>query len=276
MRGKSEFSSPRANTMVIEFTVPNFAMSKRCLSFSLGLTIAMFMKCMAQSSGGQPPDEAYYPLAVGNHWTYRVQYIQAPRKADSQITWTVTKVDETSKGKVLQVWPTPASPDDAAMQLLATPDGIKETTDGLVLLKFPLRPGDRWSHVSENPRTNKPSTRTYRVVSKGDSCTASGVRFADCLVIEDRDPIVNVRTITKYVRNVGPVSFQYFRGLSGKETLTSSLELIPGNQDERSDHRGCDGSQKPGGEIWGNTGTALVFLSSGREYNRGAICGLSP
>src|SRR5450631_401859 len=57
----------------------------------------------------KPAEARYYPLALGNIWTYRVHRV-SPKTSDSVVEWRVTHAGDT-----YQVWPKPMQSDDEAM-----------------------------------------------------------------------------------------------------------------------------------------------------------------
>ena len=166
---------------------------------------------------GAQSNSEYYPLALGNVWKYEVQQSGSTRK--SHISWKVTSVDQSKEGPVYQVWPNPMDEDDSAMQLVRSPQGLRELTTG-VILPVNLSPGGEWSSGE------KGRGRHNRVVSAGKACTAVNQRVKDCLVIEDVDEAARLRTVTTYARGIGPVRYVYYR-TSGRQTSpVQTVDLV--------------------------------------------------
>jgi hypothetical protein len=65
-------------------------------------------------------------------------------------------------------------------------------------------------------------------MSVGQPCKVGKLAFSDCVVIEDSDEELELKTVTTYARNVGPVSYEYFKCPSGStvDKFFESLELL--------------------------------------------------
>ena len=62
----------------------------------------------------------------------------------------------------------------------------------------------------------------------GNRAKSANSRFSDCVVIEDSDVELELKTVTTYARNVGPVAYEYFKrpGGSTVDKFFESLELL--------------------------------------------------
>jgi hypothetical protein len=188
--------------------------------FAASVFLLLFLSVACYKSHGADKisiDSEYYPLALHNSWKYRVNTL-FPKKSQSYVTWKVTRINTSKNGPIYQVVPFPSSADDEFMELLVLPEGIKESSSGASIMKFPLRKGSVWS--TENKRT-------FRIESLGNPCEINSHSYKDCLAIEDDDPNApdGVRTVTIYVRHIGPVAYRYYREISGKATLYQTVEL---------------------------------------------------
>jgi hypothetical protein len=69
--------------------------------------------------------------------------------------------------------------------------------------------------------------RGSAVVSVGQPCKVGKLTFSDCVVIEDSDEELELKTVTTYARNVGPVAYEYFkRPGSTVDKFFELLELL--------------------------------------------------
>jgi hypothetical protein len=191
----------------------NHAVASLLLIISTITGIAL--PCEGQAGG--PAGARYYPLALGNVWTYRVRRI-SPKAGDSVVEWRVTHADRN----VYQVWPRPMQSDDEAMELAVTPDGIKEISSGTLILKFPVRAGDTWAVGQQK---NGASMRTFRVLSADQPCSVDSLNVPDCVVIEDEVSAAGLKTVTTYAPDVGPVLYRYYQKQAGKESLVQTVTL---------------------------------------------------
>lgn len=161
--------------------------------------------------------EEYYPLAVGNSWTYTI--IESRKAEPSRVTWEVTGTRPgLNTGKeVYIVIPSPRpDPSEDFKALLLTEDGLKDVgsdpvVDTEYILRFPIRKGDEWKLPSSQiPGAQQPSVR-WRVLSVNESCTSGRHKFTDCVVVERVNEDVNIKMVTSYARFVGPVKYLYFK-----------------------------------------------------------------
>jgi hypothetical protein len=76
----------------------------------------------------------YYPLAMGNSWTYRVSGNSETRPT----VWKVINVEPDASGPVFAVWLTPSNSDDEGMNLQFTSEGLHESNDDFFVLRFPI------------------------------------------------------------------------------------------------------------------------------------------
>jgi hypothetical protein len=188
------------------------------LAFILSLVIVAALPLL---SADDASDARYYPLAVGNVWTYEVRLF-SPKAKRSSVKWTVTHSDIWHGRNVYQVWPKPMDVDDEAMLLAITPQGIVETTDETYLLRFPITAGDTWT---QTPRGSNRSL-SFLVRSANQPCQVNGHRVSACVVVEQDDSATGLKTVTTYGRDIGPVHYDYYKQQAGKDNLIQSVSLV--------------------------------------------------
>jgi hypothetical protein len=149
-----------------------------------------------------PPEiEAqYYPLAAGNSWTYTI--IAPSLKKPKKVIWHVDRVLTDEKtNEIYVVAPTPMETDDQTMNLTVDASGVFDRVGEFYLFKFPLNQGDRWG---------TPGIEEHFLVKDVHvPCAVGRFKFDDCLVIENRDTHIHMRTLTTYAKGVGPIKYEY-------------------------------------------------------------------
>jgi hypothetical protein len=173
---------------------------------------------------GLPKDVRYYPLAVGNVWTYQVHAF-SPKAKDSTVKWTVTHASIEDGRMVYQIWPKPMQTDDEAMELAVTPQGILEVSDNTYILKFPITKGARWSQTLPGSK----DAHSFQVRSARAPCQAGVLHIPDCVVVEETDDRLGLTTVTTYGRDIGPVLYEYRKKHSGKEIVVQTVTLVDHN-----------------------------------------------
>lgn len=182
----------------------------RPLIVSLIATLSLFST--AQTT--KPTEARYYPLALGNVWTYHVHRLSS-KAPDSTLEWRVTHAGET-----YQVWPKPMQSDDEAMELAVTRKGIKEISSNTLIIKFPVRAGKCWAAGQSN------KSRRFRVLSANKPCSVSQLKIRDCITIGDEDAsATGSKTVTTYGLDLGPVLYAYYQKAVGKEHLVQTVTL---------------------------------------------------
>ena len=149
---------------------------------------------------------AYYPLAVGNRWTYRVN-----GREDKPVTVEVLKEEDgyfqDSQGGQLTV------------------DGFGVRDRKRYLLREPLTEGSQWTNV-----VSVASTERYRILQAGVPCDAPAGAFSECVRVEASNRVdANTSLINEFTfaRGVGiiRVAVSVQRG-SGERLPQTSLELV--------------------------------------------------
>jgi len=179
------------------------------------------MNSLYADNAGTSSDARYYPLAVGNVWTYQVHAF-SPKVKESSVKWTVTHAGIEDGRTVYQIWPKPMQADDEAMELAVTPQGILESSSNTYILKFPITKGDRWSQALPGSKV----AHSFEVLSARAPCQAGVLHISDCVVVEEHDDRLGLTTVTTYGRGIGPVHYEYRKKHSGKEILVQTVTLV--------------------------------------------------
>ena len=150
------------------------------------------------------PHAHYYPLEVGNRWSYRIA-------GSSGGLQTVELVGRQQDAFV----------DQNGGQLTIDEEGIHD--GARYLLKAPVRTGTRWSNV-----ISATATEHYRIVSALAPCEVPAGRFDDCAVVEARqrvDDAVTLSNTMTFARGVGLVRVQVAAHTARGEIPQSELVL---------------------------------------------------
>jgi hypothetical protein len=173
-----------------------------------------------------PDWAAYYPLAVGNTWIYKEHVAGEPKSRTFR--WEVTQTLEEDGKRVYLVVPHPIQEDDDYLELAAGPSGIEEVRQGIFHLKFPIIVGQQWIKEYQSVLKNREVSRKFSVLSVGKPCTVGKFTFSDCVIIEDSDEELELKTLMTSARNIGPVAYKYFKRAVGSsvDEPFESLELL--------------------------------------------------
>jgi hypothetical protein len=173
-----------------------------------------------------PDWTAYYPLAVGNTWIYKVRVAGDPKSGT--VRWKVTQTLDEDGKRVYLVVPHPIQEDDDYLELSVGSGGVEEVRQGIFHLKFPVIVGQQWSKEYQSVLKNREVSRKFSVLSVGKPCRVGKFSFTDCVVVEDSDEELELKTVTTYARNVGPVAYEYFKraGAPTEDKFFQSLELL--------------------------------------------------
>src|SRR3990172_3334399 len=142
-----------------------------CGVLTLGV-LATYLSAAALSPAptGAGDWHEYYPLAVGNSWTYKAW---EEGKEPSTVQWRVTQVMREPEGDVFVIWPSPPI-DDESIMLVLSKGGLREWDFGGSLgfyeLTFPINEGDLWREEFHSYSKNRSVTRVARVLSVGKPC----------------------------------------------------------------------------------------------------------
>ena len=160
----------------------------------------------AASSERAPEDlSAYYPLAVGNQWTYRIN-----GRADKSVTVEIVK----EEGGYFQ--------DNQGGQLTVDSFGVRDLKR--YLLRGPLTEGTQWTNV-----VSVSSTERYRILQANVPCDTAARAFGACVRVEARNRVDAETTLINdltFAQGVGLVRMELFVERSGGERMPqTSLEL---------------------------------------------------
>lgn len=112
-----------------------------------------------------PPEPArFYPLSVGNRWSYDQQFLGSIRQLEVAI------VDEDNG----------FFQDNSGQKLTVDSFGLRD--DKRYLLRSPLEVGATWTNV-----VSVSSVEHYKVLDVGSACEAPAGKFIGCVRVESRN-----------------------------------------------------------------------------------------
>ena len=172
----------------------------------LGVGCAHSQASSSKKPGTSPVAE-YYPLAVGNTWSYEVQLLGGPtEKHDISIT-------KEEKGRFT---------DSTGNVLMVDSYGIRD--EKRYLLRTPLEVGTKWNNV-----VSVSSYEQYAIVEAGQACEAPAGKFTNCVVVESRNKgdgeKVLVNTLT-FAPKVGLLRVATALEADGRRIPQAKLELV--------------------------------------------------
>jgi hypothetical protein len=115
------------------------------------------------SAQALPGAGRYFPLAVGNRWSYRTTGAEADAVEEVEIRGVRDGQYADNRGRVFWV----------------SPDGVRDQSR--VFLRFPVEEGRTWT-----VRLGPDSVESWRITSVGKPCAAPAGRFQDCVEVESR------------------------------------------------------------------------------------------
>jgi hypothetical protein len=174
------------------------------------LAAALALGACAKRVDGNPdapssePMARYYPLAVGNHWTYLVN-----GREDKAVDVKVLKEED---GYFV---------DNQGGQLRVDSFGVRDPKR--YLLRGPVEVGRSWTNV-----VSVSSTERYQIVEAGSPCEVPAGSFKNCVRVEARnrvDPTVTIVGSWTYAPGVGMVRMEMSAERDGKRVPQTWLEL---------------------------------------------------
>ena len=114
----------------------------------------------------------YYPLAVGNWWTYQANFLGEKSERRVEIVGWRNGFYLDSQGQELMV------------------DGIGVRDQRRYLLREPIEVGRSWTNV-----VSVSSVEHYQVKEVGVPCQALAGAFRDCVRVESRSPVNESSTL---------------------------------------------------------------------------------
>jgi len=146
----------------------------------------------------------YYPLAVGNTWSYVVD-----GRSDKRVDVKILKEEDGFFH------------DSQGGQLMVDSFGIRDQKR--YLLRGPVEPGRTWTNV-----VSVSSTERYQILQAGIPCEAPAGRFESCVQVEGRNRVdadtTLVNTFT-FAPGVGLVRIQVEAEREGRRIPQTWLEL---------------------------------------------------
>jgi hypothetical protein len=138
----------------------------------------------------------YYPLAVGNRWTYRTNFLGEKSERRVEIVGHRNGFYVDSQGQELTV------------------DALGVRDQKRYLLREPLEVGRTWTNV-----VSVSSVEHYQVKDIGAPCEAPAGVFQDCVRIESRNPVNETRALVNeitFAPRVGIVRIEITLEAGGK------------------------------------------------------------
>jgi hypothetical protein len=160
----------------------------------------------------------YFPLAVGNEWTYLDRSPQVAGDAPRQRT--VRILSRNAEGYYL---------DSEKGELRSVPPCVQDRVRRLLCAPFDV--GATWSSV-----VSVTSTEHYRIAGVGETVATPAGTFAGCVRVRASnraaEDVENVLEIT-YAPGVGPVRIETFAVVKGKAVPQVRAELASYRLEER-------------------------------------------
>lgn len=172
----------------------------------LAVVLALVSACAHAPVKAEGPGLAsYYPLNVGNSWTYEVDMLGS--KQSQQIS-IVGEENGTFK-------------DSAGNELTIDTFGIRDQKR--YLLRAPLEVGTKWNNV-----VSVSSYEQYQIIEAGQDCVSPAGTFHDCMVVEGKNRIEGDKTLVltlTFAPNVGITSVVTQLEADGKHIPQTKLQL---------------------------------------------------
>jgi hypothetical protein len=161
-------------------------------------------KPAAAARGGSAAGR-YFPLAVGNHWTYEATYLGERSTREVELVGFRDGSYVDRDGRALRV----------------DGEGLRDQTR--YLLHEPLVEGGTWTSV-----VAPGSAEHYRVLSAGVPCKVPAGSFPDCIEVESRNRADPTRTLVNtitFAAGVGIVRVRTELDEGGRLQPTAELRL---------------------------------------------------
>jgi hypothetical protein len=166
------------------------------------------LACAHASDAASPPPTSparYFPLAVGNRWSYRTTGSGTATVEQIEIRGVKDGQYEDNRGRLLWV----------------SPDGLRD--QARVLLRSPVETGRSWT-----VRLGPSSVEHWRILSTGKPCTAPAGQFSDCVEVEARttaDAGVELVNRITFAAQVGIIQIRTALVRNGQETPQTDIVL---------------------------------------------------
>lgn len=151
------------------------------------------------------PAKEFYPLAVGNSWSYQVQLLGEKTQIEVKILKEDNGVFEDSTGN----------------QLFTDAFGVRDQKR--YLLRDPVEVGTEWSNV-----VSVSSVERYKIVSANVSCDAPAGHFEGCVVVESTNRVGEGKALVNeltFAPKVGLVHLKVVAEADGRRMPQTELQL---------------------------------------------------
>jgi hypothetical protein len=158
-----------------------------------------------RGGGGGLTAAEYYPLAVGNRWTYQRTLLGEAGTSVVEILRHEGGYFYDSEGGELTV------------------DGYGVRDRKRYLLQEPIEPGRQWTNV-----VSASSIERYRIADVGFPCEAPAGRFEACVLVEGRNRIDDQTTLINrltFAPGVGIVRIEVLAEARGQQVPQAQLAL---------------------------------------------------
>jgi len=174
----------------------------RLLGWSLALVACAHPPAPAEAPGTSPA--RYFPLAVGNRWSYRATGGGAETVEQVEIRGVKDGQYQDNRGRTFWV----------------SPDGLRDQSR--VLLRGPVEAGRTWT-----VRLGPDAVEHWRIVSVAEPCSVPAGRFADCVQVESRTAAAGGAELVNRITFAAQVGIVQIRtALVRGKTETPQTDLV--------------------------------------------------
>lgn len=148
----------------------------------------------------------FYPLAVGNSWTYQARFLGEEREQKVEIV-------SRDAGGFFR--------DSLGNALVVDAFGLRD--DRRYLLRAPVKEGTQWTNVVSVSAVEK-----YRILHAGSPCQVPAGKFEGCVKVEGRARVDAKTTLINeltFAPRVGMVRVETFAETAGKRIPQTVLSL---------------------------------------------------
>ncbi|MGQ0508643.1 MAG: hypothetical protein ACT4TC_25365 [Myxococcaceae bacterium] len=177
-------------------------------SVVMGVAVVFLSGCShtrMKPSGPAEDVARYYPLALGNRWTYDGELLGEKRQQTVEIVGREKGFFRDSQGG----------------ELIVDSFGLRDKKR--YLLREPLEAGKEWTNV-----VSVSSVEHYRVLDAGVSCEVPAGKFEGCLRVEGRNRVDAKTTLVNeftFAPNVGIVQISVSAETGGRRIPQAQLKL---------------------------------------------------
>jgi len=172
------------------------------------MCLALAAACASRPQAPREPTasaEEYYPLAIGNHWTYDTNFLGDRRERRVEILDRRDGYYIDNQGAHLAI------------------DGLGLRDEKRYLLKEPIEVGHSWTNV-----VSASSAEHYKITDFGSPCRVPAGTFPKCVRVESRNHMDEQRTLVNeltFAPSVGIVRIELTLEAGGKRVPQSTFEL---------------------------------------------------